>query len=61
MGGRVLRRLRRTLKHLGVRRRLLSERAQPADAAWREMMAEADSRDAERRLAAAESALNRLR
>ena len=49
------------MRRLGERRRGRLVLMQPADSAWHDMLARIDAAEAERRLAAAESALNRLR
>ena len=65
MKPRLLLRVQRTLRHFdGLRRVGLDEGHEPADAAWYELMARlqaAERAAAERRIAAAASALNRLR
>lgn len=55
MTPRVMLRLRTSLKRLDLRARLDCE---PADRAWREMLARVAAEDTERRLAALEQALN---
>ena len=58
MKRRLLLRLRRSLRRLDLRARV---REEPADRAWNSMLARIASEDSERRLRAAEQALNRGR
>jgi hypothetical protein len=51
-------RLRKSLRRLDLRSR--SYEVQPADRDWHQMLARLDREDRERRLRAAEAALNRL-
>jgi hypothetical protein len=53
--------LRRALRRLEERRSWREVADRPAGKAWSEMLGRLNAADAERRLAAAESALNRLR
>jgi hypothetical protein len=57
----MLRRLRRTLISFGGRTLVRAAQDQPADEAWRLMIAKVNVAEAERRLNAAASALNARR
>jgi hypothetical protein len=56
---RFLTRLRKSLRRLDLRTRMQID--EPADSAWHSMLVRIDIEERERRLAAAERALNRVR
>jgi hypothetical protein len=61
VSGAVRIRVKRILKRIQKRRQARADRAQPAAEVWAEMIGRVGAADAERRLSAAESALNQLR